>query len=219
MSDNFSQFFNLVLVPALGKTLYMVIISTIIASILGFILAIVLIVTDKNGLKPNKVIYSILDFIINIFRSFPFIILIVAIIPLTRFIVGKSIGETAALVPLTIGAAPFIARVIEGALKEVDKGLIEAAKSFGASNMQIIFKVMVKEALPSIISGITLSIISILGYSAMAGAVGAGGLGAVALTYGYQRFDNQVMFYTVFTLIVLVQILQSIGNLAYKKLR
>ncbi|MBK1811320.1 ABC transporter permease [Clostridium sp. YIM B02505] len=219
MSDNFSQFFNLVLVPALGKTLYMVIISTIIASILGFILAIVLIVTDKNGLKPNKVIYSILDFIINIFRSFPFIILIVAIIPLTRFIVGKSIGETAALVPLTIGAAPFIARVIEGALKEVDKGLIEAAKSFGASDMQIIFKVMVKEALPSIISGITLSIISILGYSAMAGALGAGGLGAVALTYGYQRFDNQVMFYTVVTLIILVQILQSIGNLAYKKLR
>ncbi|GFP77237.1 methionine ABC transporter permease [Clostridium fungisolvens] len=219
MSDNFSQFFNLVLVPALGKSLYMVIISTIIASILGFILAIVLIVTDKNGLKPNRIIYSVLDFIINIFRSFPFIILIVAIIPLTRFIVGKSIGETAALVPLTIGAAPFIARVIEGALKEVDKGLIEAAKSFGASNMQIIFKVMVKEALPSIISGITLSIISILGYSAMAGAVGAGGLGAVALTYGYQRFDNQVMFYTVVTLIILVQILQSIGNLAYKKLR
>lgn len=219
MSDNFSQFLNLVLIPALGKTLYMVIISTIIASILGFILAIVLIVTDKNGLKPSRVIYSILDFIINIFRSFPFIILIVAIIPLTRFIAGKSIGETAALVPLTIGAAPFIARVIEGALKEVDKGLIEAAKSFGASDMQIIFKVMVKEALPSIISGITLSIISILGYSAMAGAVGAGGLGAVALTYGYQRFDNQVMFYTVFTLIVLVQILQSIGNLAYKKLR
>lgn len=219
MSDNFNQFLNLVLIPALGKTLYMVIISTIIASILGFILAIVLIITDKNGLKPNRVIYSILDFVINIFRSFPFIILIVAIIPLTRFIAGKSIGETAALVPLTIGAAPFIARVIEGALKEVDKGLIEAAKSFGASNMQIIFKVMVKEALPSIISGITLSIISLLGYSAMAGAVGAGGLGAVALTYGYQRFDNQVMFYTVFTLIVLVQILQSIGNLAYKKLR
>ncbi|GKU23422.1 methionine ABC transporter permease [Clostridium folliculivorans] len=219
MSDNFSQFLNLVLIPALGKTLYMVIISTIIASILGFILAIVLIVTDRNGLKPNRVIYSILDFIINIFRSFPFIILIVAIIPLTRFIAGKSIGETAALVPLTIGAAPFIARVIEGALKEVDKGLIEAAKSFGASDMQIIFRVMVKEALPSIISGITLSIISILGYSAMAGAVGAGGLGAVALTYGYQRFDNQVMFYTVFTLIVLVQILQSIGNVAYKKLR
>jgi D-methionine transport system permease protein len=219
MSDNFMEFFNLVLVPALGKTLYMVIISTIIASILGFILAILLIITDKNGLKPNRVIFSILDFVINIFRSFPFIILIVAIIPLTRFIVGKSIGETAALVPLTIGAAPFIARVIEGALKEVDKGLIEAAKSFGASDTQIIFKVMVKEALPSIISGVTLSVISILGYSAMAGAVGAGGLGAVALTYGYQRFDNQVMFYTVFTLIVLVQILQSIGNLAYKKLR
>lgn len=168
---------------------------------------------------PNKVINSILGFIVNTLRSFPFIILVVAIIPLTRMIVGKSIGETAALVPLTIGSAPFIARVIEGALKEVDKGLIEAAKSFGASDFQIIFKVMIKEAMPSIISGITLSIISIIGYSAMAGAVGAGGVGAVALTYGYQRFDNAVMLYTVITLIIIVQLLQGAGNLAYKKLK
>ena len=181
--EKFLTFFTDILIEALGQTIYMVGISTILATLIGFILAIVLVVTDEGGLKPNKIINSILGFIVNTLRSFPFIILVVAIIPLTRAIVGKSIGETAALVPLTIGAAPFIARVIEGALKEVDKGLIEAAKSFGASDFQIIFKVMIKEAMPSIISGITLSIISIIGYSAMAGAVGAGGVGAVALTY------------------------------------
>lgn len=217
--EKFLTFFTDILIEALGQTIYMVGISTILATLIGFILAIVLVVTDEGGLKPNKIINSILGFIVNTLRSFPFIILVVAIIPLTRAIVGKSIGETAALVPLTIGAAPFIARVIEGALKEVDKGLIEAAKSFGASDFQIIFKVMVKEAMPSIISGITLSIISIIGYSAMAGAVGAGGVGAVALTYGYQRFDNAVMIYTVITLIIIVQILQGAGNLAYKKLK
>ena len=217
--EKFLSFFTDILIEALGQTIYMVGISTILATLIGFILAIVLVVTDEGGLKPNKIINSILGFIVNTLRSFPFIILVVAIIPLTRAIVGKSIGETAALVPLTIGAAPFIARVIEGALKEVDKGLIEAAKSFGASDFQIIFKVMIKEAMPSIISGITLSIISIIGYSAMAGAVGAGGVGAVALTYGYQRFDNAVMIYTVITLIIIVQILQGAGNLAYKKLK
>ena len=217
--EKFLTFFTDILIEALGQTIYMVGISTILATLIGFILAIVLVVTDEGGLKPNKIINSILGFIVNTLRSFPFIILVVAIIPLTRAIVGKSIGETAALVPLTIGAAPFIARVIEGALKEVDKGLIEAAKSFGASDFQIIFKVMIKEAMPSIISGITLSIISIIGYSAMAGAVGAGGVGAVALTYGYQRFDNAVMIYTVITRIISVQVLQGAGNLAYKKLK
>ncbi|WP_297713102.1 methionine ABC transporter permease [Clostridium sp.] len=217
--EKFLSFFTDILIEALGQTIYMVGISTILATLIGFILAIILVVTDEGGLQPNKIINSILGFIVNTLRSFPFIILVVAIIPLTRAIVGKSIGETAALVPLTIGAAPFIARVIEGALKEVDKGLIEAAKSFGASDFQIIFKVMVKEAMPSIISGITLSIISIIGYSAMAGAVGAGGVGAVALTYGYQRFDNAVMTYTVITLIIIVQLLQGAGNLAYRKLK
>lgn len=217
--EKFLSFFTDILIEALGQTIYMVGISTILATLIGFILAIILVVTDEGGLQPNKIINSILGFIVNTLRSFPFIILVVAIIPLTRAIVGKSIGETAALVPLTIGSAPFIARVIEGALKEVDKGLIEAAKSFGASDFQIIFKVMVKEAMPSIISGITLSIISIIGYSAMAGAVGAGGVGAVALTYGYQRFDNAVMIYTVITLIIIVQLLQGAGNLAYRKLK
>lgn len=196
----------------------MTIIATVLATIIGFIIAIILVVTDEKGLRPNKQINTVLGAIINTVRSFPFIILIVAIIPFTRMIVGTSIGVDAALVPLTIGAAPFIARVIESALKEVDRGLIEAAKSFGASDFQIIFKVMIKEALPSIVSGITLSTISILGYTAMAGSVGAGGLGAVALTYGHQRFDTQAMIYTVVTLIIIVQVIQYLGNLAYKKL-
>ena len=140
--EKFLIFFTDILIEALGQTIYMVGVSTILATLIGFVLAIILVITDEKGLKPNKLINSVLGTIINILRSFPFIILVVAIIPLTRIIVGKYIGETAALVPLTIGSAPFIARVIEGALKEVDAGLIEAAKSFGASNTQIIFKVM-----------------------------------------------------------------------------
>ena len=218
MKTNFLEFVENILLEALGQTLYMTIIATVLATIIGFIIAIILVVTDEKGLRPNKQINTVLGTIINTVRSFPFIILIVAIIPFTRMIVGTSIGVDAALVPLTIGASPFIARVIESALKEVDGGLIEAAKSFGASDFQIIFKVMIKEALPSIVSGITLSTISILGYTAMAGSVGAGGLGAVALTYGHQRFDTQAMIYTVVTLIIIVQVIQYLGNLAYKKL-
>ena len=218
MKTNFLEFVENILLEALGQTLYMTIIATVLATIIGFIIAIILVLTDEKGLRPNKQINTVLGAIINTVRSFPFIILIVAIIPFTRMIVGTSIGVDAALVPLTIGAAPFIARVIESALKEVDRGLIEAAKSFGASDFQIIFKVMIKEALPSIVSGITLSTISILGYTAMAGSVGAGGLGAVALTYGHQRFDTQAMIYTVVTLIIIVQVIQYLGSLAYKKL-
>lgn len=214
-----SDFLSNIFIDALLQTLYMIIVPTLAATILGFILAIILVVTAPNGLKPNNSIYSILGFIVNVFRSFPFMILIVALIPFTRLIVGSSIGETAAIVPITIGAAPFIARVIESALNEVDKGLIEAAKSFGATKRQIIFKVMIKEAMPSIISGITLSVISILGYTAMAGVVGAGGLGNVALVYGHQQFDTAVIVYTVIALIILVQIIQGLGNLLYKKLR
>ena len=208
-----------ILGEALLQTLYMIIVPTIVATFLGFIMAIILVVTKPKGLKPNKTIYSILGFIVNMVRSFPFIILLIALIPLTRFIVGTSIGETAAIVPITIGSAPFIARVIETALNEVDEGLIEAAKSFGATKSQIIFKVMIKEAMPSIVSGITLSIISILGCTAMAGTVGAGGLGKVAIVYGHQRFDTSVMVYVVVTLIIIVQIIQSAGDYAYKKLK
>ena len=177
-----------------------------------------LIVTAPNGLKPNKGVYKALDTIINILRGFPFLILMVAIMPLTKLIVGKSIGTTAAIVPLTIAAAPFVARVIESALKEVDPGVVEAAKSFGASNMQIIFKVMLKEAVPSIISGLTLTVISIIGYSAMAGTVGAGGLGDLAVRYGYQRYQTDIMIVTVIILVIIVQVLQSLGNYFYKKL-
>lgn len=207
-----------IIVTALGQTVYMVFFSTLFASVLGFILGIILTVTSPDGLRPNKVSYKILDSIINVLRSFPFVILIVAIIPLTRVIIGKSIGETAAIVPLTIAAAPFVARIIESSLKEVDPGVIEAAKSFGSSDSQIVFKVMLKEAVPSIISGLTLTVISIIGYSAMAGSVGAGGLGKVAITYGYQGFQTDIMVTTVIILIIIVQSLQSLGNYLYKKL-
>ncbi|MBL4934042.1 methionine ABC transporter permease [Clostridium paridis] len=206
-----------ILLPAIEETLIMTFFSTLFAIIIGFIPAIIMIITAPDGLKPNKVIYSILDGIINILRSLPFIILMVVLVPFTRTIVGTTIGIKGAIVPLTISAAPFVSRVIESALREVDKGVIEAAKSFGASNTQIIFKVMLKEAMPSIILGITLTIISIVGYSAMAGAIGGGGLGSAAINYGYNRFDNQIMFYTVVVLIVFVQVLQSLGNYIYKK--
>jgi len=209
---------NEIIGKALIETLEMVFISTTFSVILGFIPAIILTVTANDGLKPNKMIYTILDLIVNILRSFPFIILMVIIIPLTRVIVGKSIGTEAAMVPLTIAAAPFVSRVIESSLREVDKGVIEAAKSFGASNTQIIFKVMLKEAVPSIMSGITLTIISIVGYSAMAGAIGGGGLGDVAIRYGYQRFETDVMIITCVILIVVVQFLQLLGNYLYNKL-
>ena len=207
-----------ILIEGFNKTIIMVFFSTLFSVILGFIPAIILIVTAPKGLKPNKTVFNTLDTIINILRGFPFIILMVAIMPLTKLIVGKSIGTTAAIVPLTIAAAPFVARIIESALKEVDPGVVEAAKSFGASNTQIIFKVMLKEAVPSIISGLTLTIISIIGYSAMAGTVGAGGLGDLAVRYGYQRYQTDVMIVTVIILVIIVQVLQSLGNYLYKKL-
>jgi len=209
---------NQIIGKALIETLEMVFVSTTFAVILGFIPAIILTVTAKDGLRPNKIIYAILDLIINTLRSFPVLILMVVIIPLTRFIVGKSIGTEAAMVPLTIAAAPFVARVIESSLREVDKGVIEAAKSFGASNTQIIFKVMLKEAVPSIKSGITLTIISIVGYSAMAGTIGGGGLGQVAISYGYQRYQTDVMVATCIILFIVVQGLQLLGNYFYNKL-
>ena len=206
-----------ILEKALRETLIMVSISTLFAIAIGICFSIILTVTDKDGARPNKLIYGVLDGIINILRSFPFIILMVVVVPLTKLIVGKSIGTTAAIVPLTIAAAPFVARVIESALKSVDRGVIEAAKSLGASNAQIIFKVMIPEALPEIISGITLTVISIIGYSAMAGSIGGGGLGAVAITYGYNRFNTKFMICTVFVLIIVVQLIQWLGNYIYKK--
>jgi D-methionine transport system permease protein len=213
-----SKLFIDILLPGLWDTLFMVLLSTLFAVIIGFVPAIVLVITDAKGLKPNKAVNSVLNFVINLLRSFPFIILMIAIFPITKFIVGTTIGREAAIVPLTIGAAPFAARIIESALKEVDPGIVEAAKSFGASTFQIIFKVMIKEALPSIVLGITLTVINVIGYSAMAGTIGAGGLGDIAVRYGYQRFKTDIMIYTVIILIVVVQILQGLGNFAYRKL-
>ncbi|MBO0563652.1 ABC transporter permease [Clostridium botulinum] len=208
-----------IILPSLWETIYMIIIATILSAVIGFILAIVLVVTDEKGIKPNKIIYGILSAIINVLRSVPFIILAVAIIPFTRSVVGTSIGKDAAIVPLIIASAPFIARLIESSLKEVNPSLIEAAKSFGASNIQIIFKVMVKEAIPSINLNLTLATITILGLTAMAGAVGAGGLGAVGLTYGYQSFNDTIMYTTLVLLVIIVGIIQFMGNIIYKKLK
>lgn len=197
-------------------TIYMTFISTFLAFIIGLILAIILVLTKQNGLMPNRVVYSSLDLIVNVLRSFPFIILIIVLFPLTKIIVGTSIGTSAAIVPLTIGSAPFIARLIENAMNEVDYGIIEAALSFGANKSQIIFRVILPEALPSIINAITLTLIVIVGFTAMAGTVGGGGLGDVAMRYGFQRFRPDIMAYTVIILIVLVQVIQMIGNLLYK---
>lgn len=205
-----------ILLPALGQTIYMSFVSTFFAVLIGFCLAIVLILTAKDGLRENLKLYSVLDVVINTLRSFPFIILMIILFPLTKFLIGKSIGTTAAIIPLTIGAAPFIARLIESAFKEVDLGVVEAAKSFGASDWQIIFKVMLIEAMPAIISAITLTLITVIGFSAMAGAVGGGGLGDVAIKYGYYRFQTETMIYTVLILIALVQVCQSAGDYLYK---
>jgi D-methionine transport system permease protein len=197
----------------------MLIISTMISAVLGFLVAVVLVITNRGGIRQNKYIYGVLSFLVNVIRSFPFIILIVFILPFTKMVVGTSIGVKAAIVPLVIAATAFIAKIIENSLQEVDPDLLEAMRSFGISDSQLIFKVMFSEAMPSMISGIILATIAILSSTAMAGAVGAGGIGSVALTYGYQSFNEGVMFLTVFILIALVQIIQSLGNLVYRKMK
>lgn len=207
-----------VIITACLQTLYMSVVSTFFAVILGFIPAIVLTLTAEDGLKPNRAVYGSLDFIVNVFRSFPFIILMLILIPVTRFIAGKAIGTAAATVPLTISAIPFVARVIEAALRSVDKGVIEAARSMGATDMQIVKEVIVTEAVPGIISGIVLTLISVVGYSAMGGAIGAGGLGDVAIRYGYQSWNLPYLVITSLILIVFVQVIQFIGNKVYNKL-
>lgn len=208
--------FENILYPALLETLYMSFTATFLAFLIALIPAIVLTITDKGGLCENKSIYSVLDFIINILRSFPFLVLIIVLSPFTKYLIGISIGTTATIVPLTIGIAPYLAKMIESAFKEIDPAIIEAARSYGASKAQIIFKVMFSEALPSIINGITLILIIVIGFSAMAGTVGGGGLGDVAIRYGYERFRTDIMIQTVVILIVLVQIIQFIGNILYK---
>lgn len=200
------------------ETLYMTVVSTVCGYIFGLPMGVLLCVSDKDGLKPNAVLYKILDIIANIVRSIPFLILLILLIPFTRFILGKSYGSTATIVPLTVAAIPFIARMVQSSLKEVDSGVIEAATAMGAGNMRIIFKVLLVEARTSLITGATIAIGTILGYSAMAGAVGGGGLGDIAVRYGYYRYQTDIMIVTVILLIVIVQIFQSVGMLIANKL-
>ena len=206
------------LIQETGATLYMTLVSTLFGYLLGLPMGILLTVTDKEGIRPNALIYKILDFIVNVVRSIPFLILLILVIPLTKAIVGKSYGSSATIVPLVIAAAPFIARMVESSLKEVDKGVIEAAQSMGAGNLTIIWKVLLGEARTSLIVGVTIATGTILGYSAMAGAVGGGGLGDVAIRYGYYRYQTDIMIMTIVILVLLVQILQYLGMLLARKL-
>ncbi len=200
------------LIDALGQTLAMVFASSFIGFLFGIPLGVLLHLTKKSGLLENQAVNKTLGTAVNIGRSIPFIILLVAIIPFTRFIVGSSIGTAAAIVPLTISAIPFIARLVEGALLEVPAGLVEAAQAMGAKPAQIITKVLLPEALPGIINAATITLVTLVGYSAMAGTVGGGGLGDVGIRYGYQRFDGTVMMITVVILVILVQLIQSLGD-------
>ncbi len=203
---------------ATWETLYMVGIASIIATIIGIPLGVCLFITRKHGLLPHKVFNRTLAAIINALRSIPFIILLVAIIPFTRFVVGTSIGTTAAIVPLSIGAFPFVARLVENSLNEIPIGLIEAGQAMGASLWQIIYKILLPEAAASIVNGVTLMVIALIGYSAMAGVVGGGGLGDLAIRYGYQRFDTRIMLITVIILIIMVQLIQVAGDFCTRKL-
>ncbi len=199
-------------------TIYMTLTSTTLAYALGLPMGIALVLTAADGLKPNVVIYKILDFIVNIVRSVPFIILLIMLMPFTKLIVGKSYGPAATVVPLTIAAAPFIARLVESSLQEVGKGVIEAAQSMGASTWHIVWKVLLAEARVSLIVGGTIALATILGYSAMSGAVGGGGLGDVAIRYGYHRYQVDIMMVTVVLLVALVQVMQYIGTKISRKM-
>lgn len=205
-------------VEGIFVTLYMTLATTFMGYVLGLPMGIALVITAPKGLRPNKVIYKVLDVVVNVVRSFPFLILLIVIQPLTRIIVGKSYGPTATIVPLTLSAAPFIARMVESSLLEVDHGVIEAAQSMGANLWTIIWKVMIGEAKTSLIVNVTIALGTILGYSAMAGIVGGGGLGDIAIRYGYYRYDSSIMWVTVVLLIVLVQLMQYIGMTISKKL-
>ena len=201
----------IMLLEGIRDTLYMTLASTLFGYIIGLPMGIVLTVTDKDGIRPNAAVYKVLDVISNLLRSIPFIILLIVLIPFTRFVVGRSYGSTATIVPLTIAAAPYIARMVESSLKEVDAGVIEAARSMGASDFQIVTRVMLVEARASLIVGATISRGTILGYSAMAGTVGGGGLGDIAIRYGYTRWQTDIMVVTVVLLVILFQIFQTIG--------
>ena len=208
----------IMLLEGIRDTLYMTLASTLFGYIIGLPMGILLTVTDKDGIHPNAAVYKVLDVIANLIRSVPFLILLIVLIPFTRFLIGRSYGPTATIVPLVIAAAPYIARMVESSLNEVDPGVIEAARSMGASNLQIVFRVMLVEARTSLISGATIVTGTILGYSAMAGTVGGGGLGDIAVRYGYNRWQTDIMLVTVILLVVLVQIFQTIGMFIANKL-
>ena len=199
------------IIMGIAESLYMTLTATLFGYVLGLPWGVVLAVTDADGIKPNRPVYRVLDFVTNIMRSIPFLILLILIIPLTRLIVGKSYGSTATIVPLVVSAAPFIARMVESSLKEVDKGVIEAAQSMGADNFQIIVHVLLVEARVSLITGATICLGTILGYSAMAGTVGGGGLGSIAIQYGYYRYQADIMIVTVVLLVLIQQIFLLIG--------
>ncbi len=209
-----SRMFDIVFSSTI-ETLIMVFFSTVFSVLIGLPLGIILQITDSEehgGLRPMSVVNTILSRIVNILRSFPFIILIILLMPLSRLILGTAIGTAATIVPLSIAAAPFVARIVESALKEIDPGVIQAARAMGSTNTQIILKVMIPEAMPSLVSGVTLTIINLIGYSAMAGALGGGGLGDLAIRYGYQRFNPSYMVAAVVVILVMVELIQIIGN-------
>ena len=206
------------LAAGFGETLYMTLVSTILGYVIGLPVGILLVVTDKGGIHPKPVLYKVLDVVINIMRSVPFLILLILVMPFTKAIVGKTYGTTATIVPLTLAAAPFIARMVESSLKEVDEGVVEAARSMGAGTWGIIVHVLLVEARISLIVGVTICIGTILGYSAMAGVIGGGGLGDIAIRYGYYRYEVRIMVVSVIILVVIVQILQTIGMIIAKKL-
>ncbi|MCD8138354.1 MAG: ABC transporter permease [Planctomycetaceae bacterium] len=201
------------------ETLYMVGLSTLFSFALGLPLAILMILTHPRGIRPNPKVYNAIDVVVNLLRSFPFIILLIMLFPLTRLIIGTTIGSTATIFPLTIAAAPFAARIIEGCFLEVDPGVIEAARSFGANDFELVTRVLISEALPAVILNVAVLAITLIGYSAMAGTISGGGLGDLAIKYGYHRFQADVMFYSVVILLVMVQTIQSVCGYVYKRLR
>ncbi len=211
---DFATYWKLISTPFI-QTIQMVGFSTLFSVLLGLPIGVLLYITDseeKGGIIPKPVLNAIFSRIVNVLRSFPFIILMILIMPLSRLIIGTAIGTKATIIPLSIAAAPFVARVIESALREVDPGVVQAAKAMGSTNWQIVYKVLIPEAMPSLVSGITLTIINLIGYSAMAGAIGGGGLGDLAIRYGYQRFRPDIMVITVIIIILLVEIIQLAGN-------
>ena len=206
--SNLWEKYGMLLLEGTGATLYMTFAATLFAYLIGLPLGVLMIVTAKNGIHPRPIFNSVLSWIINIGRSIPFIILIVALIPFTRMITGTSIGPTAAIVPLVTGAAPFVARMVETSLKELDPGVVEAASAMGATGWQIVWKVLLPESIPSLFRGTSISTITLIGYSAMAGTVGGGGLGDIAIRYGYQRYQQDVMIVTIILLVIIVQLIQ-----------